>query len=345
MTILAYTVTPDSITMIVDGNTLVVSESSHRNYAEIREAIRNKDLDEAERLANLSKEMMQPFEKIADRVHIEHGVLYLDSYPIHTTLADRILDMREEGFDIDPMCRFLENLYENPSKRSVEQLYDFLEATDLPITEDGHFLAYKMVRENYTDHHTGKFDNSVGAVLEMPRWQVDEDPNRTCSTGFHFCSQGYLGFYGTGSGRTMIVKVNPRDVVSIPSDYNNAKGRACAYTVVGEFEEQPDRSHSFGTTVADDEVSRTGKRTIPVQERKFEDSAGVNVLVSGPKRDGDILYKRDAAAELELEIQDIVDLIEEGEIEAAVNGNNVDLVVWHDRYRNRVNEWIDEFLF
>jgi hypothetical protein len=32
----------------------------------------------------------------------------------------------------------------------------------------------------------------------------------------------------------MIVKINPADVVSIPSDYNNAKGRACRYEVIGE---------------------------------------------------------------------------------------------------------------
>jgi hypothetical protein len=32
----------------------------------------------------------------------------------------------------------------------------------------------------------------------------------------------------------MILKINPADVVSIPSDYNNTKGRTCRYEVVGE---------------------------------------------------------------------------------------------------------------
>ena len=32
----------------------------------------------------------------------------------------------------------------------------------------------------------------------------------------------------------MLIKVNPRDVVSIPVDYNNSKGRCCKYEVVGE---------------------------------------------------------------------------------------------------------------
>lgn len=32
-----------------------------------------------------------------------------------------------------------------------------------------------------------------------------------------------------------MVKINPRDVVAIPSDYNNAKGRTCKYHVVKEL--------------------------------------------------------------------------------------------------------------
>ena len=35
----------------------------------------------------------------------------------------------------------------------------------------------------------------------------------------------------------MIVKINPKDVVAIPSDYNNTKGRTCRYEVVGEYTE------------------------------------------------------------------------------------------------------------
>jgi hypothetical protein len=38
----------------------------------------------------------------------------------------------------------------------------------------------------------------------------------------------------------MIVKVNPRDVVSIPSDYNDSKGRTCRYEVVGELGVNPE---------------------------------------------------------------------------------------------------------
>jgi hypothetical protein len=35
----------------------------------------------------------------------------------------------------------------------------------------------------------------------------------------------------------MIVKINPKDVVAIPADYNNTKGRTCKYEVVAEYKE------------------------------------------------------------------------------------------------------------
>jgi hypothetical protein len=35
----------------------------------------------------------------------------------------------------------------------------------------------------------------------------------------------------------MIVKINPRDVVAIPADYDNTKGRTCRYEVIAEYKE------------------------------------------------------------------------------------------------------------
>jgi hypothetical protein len=141
--------------------------------------------------------------------------------------------MLEDGFDVAPLVEFMHNLMKNPSKRAVDELYGFLEKNSLPITPDGCFLAYKRVRGDYKDCYTGTMDNSVGKVVEMERNMVDDNRDNTCSTGLHFCSHSYLASFG--GERTVIVKVNPADVVSIPSDYNNAKGRACSYEVIGEI--------------------------------------------------------------------------------------------------------------
>jgi hypothetical protein len=143
------------------------------------------------------------------------------------------MQMRREGFNIEPLVAFLEQLMMNPSHRAVEELYGFLEAGNMPITEDGHFLAYKRVNANWTDVHSGTFDNSPGQICEMPRNKVNDDKRQTCSTGLHFCSLDYLkAFMGA---RIVILKINPADVVSIPTDYNQAKGRCCKYEVIGEY--------------------------------------------------------------------------------------------------------------
>ena len=72
----------------------------------------------------------------------------------------------------------------------------------------------------------------------MPRNAVDEDKERTCSYGLHFCSIQYLpSFSDSDGGKTMIVKINPKDVVAIPADYNNTKGRTCRYEVVAEYKD------------------------------------------------------------------------------------------------------------
>lgn len=179
-------------------------------------------------------------------VRIENGVgkIILHDFsdmeaPLSDAIIKKITTMASQGFDCKPMVNFLSNLYRNPSETAIAELYLFIEACNLPITEDGHFIAYKIVRNDYMDIYTGKMDNSVGKVLEMPRGLVDADRQNTCSRGLHFCSKEYLNAYGSSrrdADRCMLVKINPADVVAIPSDYNNAKGRTWKYEVVSEVE-------------------------------------------------------------------------------------------------------------
>ncbi len=175
------------------------------------------------------------------KITIENGegFVYLTEHnltvPLHDVITSRIITMVEQDFDPQPLLNFIGNLYANPSKTAVEELFLFLNACNLPITEDGHFIAYKIVRNDYKDKHSGTFDNSIGQIYSMPRNAVDDDRNKTCSAGLHFCSKGYISSFGTFGDKCMLVKINPADVVSIPSDYNNAKGRTWKYEVVGEL--------------------------------------------------------------------------------------------------------------
>lgn len=170
-------------------------------------------------------------------INAKAGVVTYKGEEVRNSLTDKMLEMLEEGFDLAPMSKFLNNLMQNPSMRAVNELYGFLEKGNLPITPDGCFLAYKAVRANFKDIHSGTMDNSVGRVVEMPRNAVDDNKDRTCSYGLHFCSVEYLQSFARSDSNVVILKINPRDVVSIPSDYNDTKGRACKYEVIDIYKD------------------------------------------------------------------------------------------------------------
>lgn len=231
-----YIIQGSNITVVI-GTTSHTINTSHIAYDRIKEAIKSNDWEAV-------KDLIEPRKLVikygAGNVQIDGETFLWKGKPMHNALSVKMIDMLKEGFSIDPLVLFLENLQKNPSKRAVDELYGFLEKGNLPITPDGYFLAYKKVRDNFTDCHTGTMDNSVGKVVEMERNEVDDDKDRTCSNGLHFCSRSYLAHFG--GARTVILKINPADVVSIPSDYNDAKGRACRYEVIGELNVDPEQA-------------------------------------------------------------------------------------------------------
>ena len=246
----------DSLTIYIENRAHTINRETHPNYNRVLDAIRNGDWDAIPDLVDITRAIANYVSENKD-IEVKDGDVYFEGRPFANALTDRLIGMLEEGFPVDALCNFITNLKKNPSKRAVDELYGFLEKNKLPITPDGHFLAYKKVQENYTDIHSGKFDNSVGEVCEMPRNEVNEDKDQTCSTGLHFCSLEYLPNFGWGSGnRVIILKINPRDVVSIPSDYNNAKGRTCRYEVVDEHDtgdrETRDYEEAFDSIVVGD---------------------------------------------------------------------------------------------
>jgi hypothetical protein len=233
-----YIIQGKNIVVIVDNQPHTVT-STHIGYEKIKEAIKANDWDAVRDVIDPKKQILEYSQGL---IAIQGDKVFWKERELKGVMTSRLIEMYQEGFPVEPLIKFMENLMENPSKRAVEELYGFLEKGNLPLTPDGHFLAYKKVRKDFLDCHTGTMDNSVGKVVEMARNEVDDDQNRTCSAGLHFCSKEYLPHFGSSDSRTVILKINPRDVVSIPTDYNNAKGRACRYEVIGELGVHPDEA-------------------------------------------------------------------------------------------------------
>lgn len=162
----------------------------------------------------------------------EAGVIVIGGENLPESLSKRVLAFAQQGIDVDGLLAFWANLAKNVSLQSKNHLFAFLEHNDIPLTEDGYFIGYKRITMDWKDCHTKTFDNSIGKIVEMPRAEVNEDPNEHCSRGLHVCSYGYLASFS--GDRIVEVKVNPADVVAVPNDYNGMKMRVCKYEVIRE---------------------------------------------------------------------------------------------------------------
>jgi hypothetical protein len=229
--------TNDSITAVINGEPKTMS-ASHPSFREAINAITNNDIELLDVLFNVSGRIKNKFNTTSKFASIEicDGEIFYCGEKLHNYVVDRILAFMQESLPFQPLVNFLEKLMENPSKRAVDELYRFLEHKHLPICEDGDFLAYKSVRNDYKDHHTGKFDNRVGQVLSMPRNAVCDNAEVGCSDGFHAGSYEYAKSFGGDGSRLVIVKINPADVVSVPHDCECQKLRTSRYVVVKDFE-------------------------------------------------------------------------------------------------------------
>lgn len=225
-----------NIILVINGKSHTVSKDTHMNYMKIIDALKAQDWDALNDLVEPKKAIVN-FGK--GYVSIDGDKVSWKGQPFHNALSTRMIEMYQEGFPIDPMVRFMENLLKNPSKRSVDQVYGFLEKNKLPITEDGYFLAYKKVRKDYLDIHSGSISNKIGETVTMDRNLVDDNPDSYCSSGLHFCSESYLASFGSSNDPVMILKISPEDVVSIPTDYNGAKGRCSKYEVIAQVNGDP----------------------------------------------------------------------------------------------------------
>jgi hypothetical protein len=234
---LSFTIGRASISIMIDGEFNTVDKSAH-NYEALRDELQKpEDRRDIALIKNLisTKKMIEAFSYGRVQITEDEQVLF-DGQQITNYLALRMLQILDEGFDVTPFAKFMERVYANPQEYTRDELYEWLEAADLPIMSDGRFIAFKKVQRDYKDCHSKMFDNSVGQVLVMDRKSCDPNRNNDCSTGFHFCSAGYLSHFR--GDRVMVLAIDPADVTAIPKDYQRTKGRTCRYEVIGELDSQ-----------------------------------------------------------------------------------------------------------
>ena len=171
-------------------------------------------------------------------IKIVNGVVLYKNEPLkEMKLVDHILRYAQVGIKANSYINFLDNVMKNPKTDIRFELFEFLSNGMFPIHEDGTFSAFKKVRSDWRDIYSNTIDHSIGKKPKLSKKDVDYDRSVTCSSGLHFCGWDYLRSYGGYDNvRIIEVKINPKDVVAIPTDYNYLKGRCLTYEVIREIE-------------------------------------------------------------------------------------------------------------
>lgn len=232
------------ISVFIPGEAPQVALSDHPNFGKIVEKVLSNDSDGLVELFDVSKSVAESFRYISERVSVANGRVYFDGDEVDNTLTKQILRFMDEELDFKPLVRFYEKVAQNPEPHSRENLYRWLDASDFTITYEGNILGYKGITMSDgipVSIHSGKaivdgevkngrIPNVEGSIIEMPRSEVAFDPAVGCSTGLHVGTWDYADSFGNGG--VLEVIVNPRDVVSVPTDSGDQKLRCCRYEVL-----------------------------------------------------------------------------------------------------------------
>ena len=241
-----YIINSTAIVFFFDNKPVKV-EKTAPEYTRILSAFDLPSGQQEEVINAILNERVGEYEK--DGFTISPESVSYDGETLPDILADKVRAIAAEGLPVKLFANFWENLNNNPSASSVRELYDFLAYKELPITEDGFFIAYKGVSSNGLSicgntktkvlqgivDNSGKIQNNVGDTIEVKRWDVDDNRDNGCSFGLHVGSMDYATTWGE---QTLVVKVNPADVVSVPTDCGCQKCRVSKYEVIDSYENE-----------------------------------------------------------------------------------------------------------
>lgn len=305
-----------------EGQPINISKDTNELlFLEVSDIINNGSMDELLDKYLDIKGKVERYSMNLFTVNEEKGQMFLkgDDIPMPDLIVEKLFELEEAGEDFMPLIRFWKKLKTNPSEASREQLYGFMVHNGIGLTESGDIVVEKGVgvkKGILVDLYTGEIDNSIGTTVTLDRSKVDSDPERTCSHGLHVGAPEHVRQYYSG----IIVKcsVNPRDVVAVPTDYNNTKMRVCEYTVVGFSDENSDHKPVFKLSdfisTPNEDVQERINRSKPDEEVEveYDEDDSYDEWEDEWDEEVEVDYEAEAEGELEgLTAPQILDYIED----------------------------------
>jgi len=235
-----------------EANPIKTADSNHPYWSDIKRGLEAGDAS-VYNLFDVRKGVGTKLRNLSDRVAFDGETVYFDGDAVDDALAQQIVRFLEQGIsDWEPLVKFWEKIATNPDAHSRDNLYRWLRTHNFSITSEGDIVGYKGVRTAYAQDGTeayhsvhagpafvdgvavnGHVPNQPGTVITMPRADVQHDPGVGCHVGLHVGTFEYAQSFGTV---VLEVHVNPRDVVSVPTDCSDAKMRTARYTVAKKID-------------------------------------------------------------------------------------------------------------
>lgn len=172
-------------------------------------------------------------------VAVVDGKIIPNAERLHTQVKRSVKTGNTVG--MENMLKRLATVVDKRS-HSVEDFIRFVERADLPISDQGMLIAYKILRKKetvlsdllfeYVDCHTRNVSQGVGTIVHMDEKMVDPNRRNECSNGLHIARRAYVGQF-SGDVCTLCY-VDPIDVIAVPN-YDANKIRVCKYTILAEL--------------------------------------------------------------------------------------------------------------
>lgn len=183
---------------------------------------------------------LTPLTELSERVFVSENAIEFDGEPVHDSLAKTIQRYWIEQRPYGGLVKFMERLSLNTCEHSRNALYDWVNGRNMEIDNEGFLIAYKGVKNDMKSVKSGgafvddvwvdgRVPNMEGSVVSMARSDVEHDPRKGCSVGLHVGTKSYAQGWGNV---LLTVRIDPVDVVSVPTDCSYQKMRVCRYKII-----------------------------------------------------------------------------------------------------------------
>ena len=252
----------ESLILIYEDGDPVTVPGTHPRFSEILELLRSGDAEDepVRELVNIMHAAGKKLSAITDRISVAPYGVFFDGDILRSELAEIIGDMLDEGRadDLAAVAKFLENAAANQSMDAIDAMYRWITNRDMILTSEGTFLAYKGVMKDSKgqvvsitrgtalvdgEEFTGNIPNPIGSVITMPRSAVTADTAVGCGPGLHAGTYSYARSFAGRNAPMLLVEINPRDVVSVPSDSSFQKLRVSRYKVLEHIEDRQESNY------------------------------------------------------------------------------------------------------